>query len=289
MHRKTKGIIYIILAAFFFALMNTFVRLAGDLPSIQKSFFRNLVAFLFATVVLLRSEEKFQFKRENLKYLLLRAAFGTVGILGNFYAIDHLLLSDASMLNKLSPFFAIIFSYFLLKEKVTVVQAVATVAAFIGSLFIIRPDFASLSVSFPSLIGMLGGMGAGIAYTLVRVLSQRGERGPFIVFFFSAFSCLVTLPFLLFDFHPMSMVQLAFLLLAGLAAAGGQFSITAAYSNAPAREISVYDYTQVVFAAALGFFVFGQIPGLLSVTGYLIICGVSVFMFWYNNRPVKVI
>ena len=115
----------IIISAFCFAIMNTFVRLAGDLPSIQKSFFRNFVALIFAAAMLLRTEEKFSFDRKNLPYLLLRAFFGTMGILGNFYAIDHLVLADASMLNKLSPFFAILFSYFILREKTSPGQAIA--------------------------------------------------------------------------------------------------------------------------------------------------------------------
>ena len=110
---KTKGITCIIISAFCFAFMNTFVRMAGDLPSVEKSFFRNFVALIFAAVMLLRTEEKFRFDKKNLPYLLLRAFFGTVGILGNFYAIDHLVLADASMLNKLSPFFAIIFSFII--------------------------------------------------------------------------------------------------------------------------------------------------------------------------------
>ena len=52
MSKKTKGILFIILSAFCFALMNLFVRLSGDLPSMQKSFFRNFVAFIFALAVL---------------------------------------------------------------------------------------------------------------------------------------------------------------------------------------------------------------------------------------------
>ena len=111
---KQKAIIFIICSAFFFALMNMFVRLSGDLPSIQKSFFRNFVAFFFALMVLLRSKEGFSFNKKNLPVFIGRSAFGTIGILCNFYAVDHLLLSDASILNKLSPFFAIIFSFFIL-------------------------------------------------------------------------------------------------------------------------------------------------------------------------------
>ena len=110
MNNIRKGMMCIILAAFFFAAMNVFVKLAGDLPSIQKSFFRNLVAALFAFFILLKSKQGFTYKQKDLPMLLLRSVFGTLGILCNFYAVEHLLVSDASMLNKLSPFFVIIFS-----------------------------------------------------------------------------------------------------------------------------------------------------------------------------------
>lgn len=281
--KKTKGILCILAAAFFFALQAVFVRLAGDLPSMQKSFFRNLVALVFSLVFLLRSEEKFRWDRKQLPVYLARAVFGTMGIFCNYYAIDHLLLSDASMLNKLSPFFAILFSFIALREKVKPMQIFGVMAAFLGALFIIKPGGFSGSDWFPAMIGVLGGLTAGAAYTAVRVLGQRGERGTFIVFFFSAFSCLVSVPFLIFDYHPMSLTQLGMLLLAGLSAAGGQFSITAAYTNAPAREISVYDYTQVLFSALLGFFLFDQMPDGWSILGYVIICGVSILLFFYNN------
>lgn len=115
--KKQKGILFIILAAMFFALMNCFVRLSGDLPTVQKSFFRNLVAVFVAFVVLMRSGVGFSYRLEDMPLLLTRSIMGTMGILGNFYAVDHLNIADASMLNKLSPFFAVIFSIFILKEK----------------------------------------------------------------------------------------------------------------------------------------------------------------------------
>ena len=283
-NKRYKGILCIVCSAFCFALMNMFVRAAGDLPSIQKSFFRNLVALVFAILILKKERIPFRCnKRENLKYLLIRSVCGTVGILCNYYAIDHLVLSDASMLNKMSPFFAVIFGYLVLKEKVDVPQALFVAGAFLGSLLVIKPTFSNMDL-IPSMVGLLGGLGAGIAYTYVRKATLNGEKGPLIVCFFSGFSCLVTLPFLLFDYHPMSGIQLLTLLGAGFAAAGGQFSITAAYSYAPAREISVYDYSQVIFAAALGFLVFGQLPDILSWMGYGVICAMAVGMFLYNKR-----
>nr|WP_302598364.1 DMT family transporter [uncultured Cellulosilyticum sp.] len=286
MNQKYKGILCILGAAFCFALMNAFVRLSGDLPSIQKSFFRNVVAMIFAYIILRKNHQGFRPTKGNLGLLILRSTCGTIGILCNFYAVDHLVLSDASMLNKMSPFFAIIFSYLFLKEKINLVQGLGVIVAFVGSLFIIKPSFSNMAL-VPSIIGLIGGIGAGAAYTAVRRLGQKGEKGPFIVFFFSAFSCLVTLPYLIFNFHPMTMLQFGFLMLAGLSAAGGQFAITAAYCYAPAKEISVYDYSQVVFSAVLGFFLFAQIPDGFSILGYILICGMAVLMFLYNTGKLK--
>lgn len=82
-----------------------------------EEFFRNLVAAVFAAVILTRNHIVPRVQKQYLGILFLRCAFGTLGILCNFYAIDHLLVADASILNKLSPFFAIIFSFLILKEK----------------------------------------------------------------------------------------------------------------------------------------------------------------------------
>lgn len=280
---KNKGIFYIILAALCFSIMSLFVRLSGDIPSMQKSFFRNAVALVFSLVILWKNKISILPNKGNLPFLFLRAAFGTLGLFCNFYAISHLPLSDANMLNKLSPFFAIIFSFFLLKEKVAPYQIICVITAFIGTLFILRPGMDDM-VTFPALIGLLGGLGAGIAYTMVRILSSRKERGPYIVFFFSAFSCLASIPFFIFSFAPMNGKQVLFLLLAGLAASGGQFSITAAYSHAPAKEISVYDYTQILFSSLWGILFLGEFPTWASLLGYVIICGASVTMFLIRRR-----
>lgn len=286
MNNRTKGVVCIIASAFCFALMNMFVRLSGDLPTPQKGFFRNAVALIFAVVMLFREGEGFHIGKGNLKYLLLRSAAGTIGILGNFYAVDHLAQADASMLNKMSPFCVILFSYLILKEKLTHWQVLAVVTAFLGSLFVIKPTFANLEL-VPSLIGLLGGIGAGFAYTQVRILGLRGVKSTVIVAFFSGFSCLAMLPFMILDFHPMTLSQLVILICAGLAAAGGQFGITKAYTYAAGREVSVFDYTQIIFSTLIGFFVFDQLPDGWSFLGYTLIIAAAVFVFLYNNGHLK--
>lgn len=254
----------------------------------QKVFFRNFVAMIFAFIALVKAKESFKPQKGSMKYLIIRSVAGLAGVFGNFYAIDKLELSDASMLNKMSPFFALIFSAIFIKEKVKLKQAIAIAVAFIGALFIIKPTFANENL-LASFAGFFGGLCAGAAYTCVRWLGIKGENGKLIVLFFSVFSCIVTAPYLILDYHYMTATQWIMLLMAGVCAAGGQFSITAAYTHAPSREISVYDYSQVVFAAIVGFFVFGDVPDLLSFVGYIVICSMAVWMFLYNNKvnPLK--
>lgn len=283
MTKRSKGICFILLSALCFALMSLFVKLSGDLPSMEKAFFRNVVALVFAAFILYRRHIPLKLEKGNALALFLRCFCGTVGLICNFYAIDHLAISDANMLNKMSPFFAIIFSFLILKEKVAPYQAICVITAFIGTLFILRPGFDSM-VTFPAFIGLLGGIGAGIAYTMVRVLGNRGVKGPLIVFSFSLFSTLVTLPYLIFDYAPMTGKQFLFLLLAGLAASGGQFSITAAYTHAPAKDISIFDYMQIIFSSLLGLIVLHEVPVWLSVVGYFIIIGSSLAMFLIRRR-----
>ena len=281
MKQKNVGIILIICAGFFFSLMTFFVKLSGDLPTMQKAFFRNAVALLVAFVVLLKNGEEFHINI-NCKFpMFMRCACGTAGLICNFYAIDHMNIADANMLNKLSPFFAIIMSLVVLHEKVKVIEWGSVIIAFSGALLIIKPSF-NFSFLY-AMIGVLGGLGAGIAYTYVRKMGILGQKGTVIVFCFAAFSCITIFPFLVYQYKPMTLLQFGFLMLAGISATGGQFCITAAYTKAPAREISVFDYTQVLFAALLGFFFLNEVPDIFSIMGYFVIIGTAVFKWKYNR------
>lgn len=278
---KHKGIIFITMSAFGFAMMSAFVKMSGDLPSFQKTFFRNIISLAVASILILNHKGSFFGKRENQKTLIFRSILGTLGILFNFYSIDRLVLSDANMLNKLSPFFVIIFSALFLKEKISLKQISAISIAFIGALFIIKPSF-NLEV-IPAIIGALGGITAAAAYTCVRALSGK-ENPDTIIFYFSFFSSLVTLPLMLFYYEHMSIIQFIYLILAGVFASLGQFGITFAYKYAPAKEISIFDYTNIIFSALISLCLFGILPDYLSVIGYIVIFMASLYMFIFNDK-----
>ena len=280
---KSKGILCILFAAFGFSLMSFFVRISGDIPTMEKAFFRNAVAIIASLILLIRSGEKIRIKKGCMGDIFLRCVFGTSGLIANFYAIDKLNIADANMLNKLSPFFAILISIPILKEKPKKIDILAVIVAFLGAMLIVRPTGSNMQL-VPALIGLYGGFGAGAAYVFVRKLGKKGERTPIIVLCFSIFSTAVSIPFIAVNYVPLKPMQLLCLIMAGLSATIGQFGITSAYKYAPAKEISVFDYTQVIFAAILGMLFLGELPQAMSFIGYVIIIGVAVLRWRYNLK-----
>lgn len=290
-----KGIAAIVASAFGFALMAFFVRLADDFGGpvncFQKSFFRNVIALAIALAVFMREDKPLKGMPSDAKQwtiLVMRGVFGALGIFCNFYALSRIPIGEAMTLNKMAPFFTVVFSALFLKERVGVRQIFGLLIAFAGAMLVMKPGFQA-DASFATLCALGGGLGAGIAYTCVRELGRRGVDGPFIVLFFSAFSTLATIPAMLaLGFDPMTPAQLLILTGAGAGAAIGQFGVTAAYRFAPPGKIAVFDYTNVIFTAAFGMFFFGQIPDWLSVSGFFLIVAASLHASAYSPvRPMR--
>ena len=283
MNNTTKGIIALLISSLGFSLMALLVKYSGDLPTVQKAFFRNFVAMLVALTLALYYREKLFGRRENQGLLMLRSTFGVLGVVLNFFAIDRMVLSDADILNKLSPFFTIILCAIFLKEYIRKYQMVAIIIAFIGAVFIIKPSMSSETLY--AVVGVLGALLAAGAYTVLRVLGSR-EKFYTVVFYFSFFSSVVLLPFFIWQFEPMTASQFWMLVFSGLCAAFGQFGLTIAYSFAPAREISIFFYSTILYTAIFSIVFFNEVPDMLSVFGYIIIFAASFYMFM-KNRPPK--
>ena len=274
-----KGIFCIIIAGFGFVLMSLFVKLSGDLPSMQKGFFRNIIAVFLSSIPLIKHWKVINIPRNNTGWLVLisRSVFGTIGLVLNFYAISHISLADSSIIQKLSPFIIIILSYIFFKEEMTKFQVFAIIIAFIGITLIIKPSGNNI-ISMGALAALLGALCAGIAYTCVRYLGTHNISGEFIIFFFSSLSSLMLLPYLILDYRTMTYYQLSMLLLAGISATIGQYGVTFAYKFAAAKNISVFDYSQVLFSGIFGYMFFGEFPDFQSLIGYIIVISVGIVL-----------
>lgn len=288
-----RGIACLLLSAFGFAVMAMFVRMADGcggepLPAVEKAFFRNLVAAAIAGSAFLRRWRAHRAPVldavprgwRNWRDLILRSALGTGGIFLNFYAISHIPVGDAMALNKTAPFFTLMLSWMLLDERVSARQGLCVAGAFAGAMLVVKPGIAG-ALTFPAAVGLASGFCAGAAYTFLHKLGRSGVDGAFIILFFSVFSCAACIPFAC-TFRHITAPQLWTLLGAGAGAALGQFGITWAYRFAEPREIAVYDYSGIAFAALLGFLAFGQVPDLMSVAGIAVIVCMALLLHRRN-------
>lgn len=271
MSNRAKGAIAITCSAFGFALMALFVgmcdRYGAPVSSFQKSFFRNLPAvFIAAAICRKGSATGARLDARQWTTLLLRSAIGAAGIFCNFYALSHICIGEGMTLNKLAPVWTVALSWLFLGEKLRLRQFLFLLMAFFGALMIIKPGFAGGERS-AMIAATAGGLCAGAAYVCVHVLGRQKVPGAFIVFFFSLFSCLASVPFMVFDFSPMTFTQLAIMGGAGVGGAIGQFGVTMAYRFAEPRDIAVFDYSNLIFTALLGWTFLGQSIDLVSLAG----------------------
>ncbi len=286
---RNKGILYMVLSSFFFALMAAAVKLSGDIPTIEKLFFRNIVGFLAAACLIYRSGGSYL--GNNRRHLLWRSVFGLIALFLYFYAIDNLPLANAVILNQLSPFFVLILSALFLGEKILKAQGAALALALTGVLLVIKPEAGYTVV--PALAGLFSAIFAGAAYVEIRHL-RHSDHPQTIVFYFTALTTLASLPFLLGGrFIVPSPPQFLALIAVGVFATVGQFFLTHSYRYAEAGDLSIYSYGLTIFSIMTGIILFREIPDAFSFLGVALILS-GAFVNWRAradpavNRPEPV-
>ncbi|MDZ7821798.1 MAG: DMT family transporter [Candidatus Marinimicrobia bacterium] len=274
-----KAVFLMTLSSLSFAVMSLMVRLSGDIPLFEKVLFRNAISLFVALFIILKNGQTI-WEKENRKFLVLRGFSGLIGVMLYFYSLSHLNMSDATMLNKLSPFFVIIFASFFLKERMNRYQIGGIIVAFLASLLIIKPRF-DIDI-LPALMGLGSAVFAGFAYAVIRLLNLRGESSGTIVFYFSLISFIVILPLALTDLVMPGPAEWFYLVGIGVFAGIGQILMTQSYFFARASDIAPYKYLHVLFAAIIGIAFLGETTDISSLTGSVII--VMVFIYLYRKK-----
>lgn len=279
MKEKNHGIMLIILSSFFFALMATTVKFADAYSLAEKVFFRNFVGLIAMTIMMKR--QKVSFKPNNFKLLTLRSLLGLSGVYMYFIAISQLDLGIAVTLNKTSPFFVMIFAVIFLKESFTKRKFISLLVAISGVLIIMRPtaDFDFLY----GLIGLSSAVVAGGAYTVIRKLKDY-DHPLVIIFYFCLYSVIITFPVALYSgIKVESLTDLGILTLIGLFAVIAQTFMTFAYRHAPASELAIYSYMNIVFSSVIGVLLFKESIALPNLLGIALI----IFAGYINYRGRK--
>jgi drug/metabolite transporter (DMT)-like permease len=178
----------------------------------------------------------------------------------------------------------VLFAALFLHEKLRKVHIPALAAAMAGALLIIRPGFDFQA--FPAFLGLLSAVFAGGAYTLVRALNAR-EDPMVIIFYFSAFSVICSIPLSIPGFVIPDPVLLAALLATGIFGAAGQYFITMSYRYGKASEVSIFNYSSVIFSLLIGYAGWGELPDLLSLIGSVIIIGAASAVYLTGRKTLR--
>ncbi len=265
-----------ILGALFLSIVPVFVKLIplnSGIPTTQKLFMRGAVATIVLAVVLLT--RGISFRPGNPILLGARSLFGIAGMLTFFIAVEGMHLAEAVTINKLSPFFVLILSWFFLGEKLKKVQVFAVFLGFAGVAVILRPG--SIPLTLPAGLAVLSALFAGSAYTTLRAL-RKTDRPLLVVFWFSAATALFFLPFVIFTGVMPDLTSLIFLFCIGLSGTAGQLFMTKAYRCAPGGEVAIYGYLSVVFSMSWQVLIFDSVPD----TAVFIGAGLILLGGWIN-------
>ena len=281
MKDNQKAIVYILISALAFTLMSTVVKLAKDIPIYEKVFFRNIINLIIAVNILKRDKISFWGEKKNRKYLVIRGVLGLLGVVCNFYAVTQMNLSDASMLFNLTPFFVTLFAIFFLGERILKIDYFSLISAFIAVLLVIKPQFNMGIIG--GVVGIIGAACAGGAYTLVSHINKK-ENPVTIVFYFTFVSVILMTPFMIFNFVKPNMIELLLLILVGIFASVGQFMVTLAYKYGKPSEVAIYNYTSIVFAIAIGFGIWKEVPDKWSILGSVILIGTGINLYIQKRK-----
>ena len=281
MKQLDKGVLYMLIASFTFAIMGAFAKLASQhMSSLEVVFFRNV----FGVVLIGYAIYKNPLQQKGGKPFLLffRGFMGFSALLAFFYNIAHIPLGDAITYSKTSPIFTAIFAFLFLHEKLSLKGWGAILLGFVGMLFITQPTLDGFSKY--DLLGIFSGVGAALAYTSIRELRSYydtrsivlsfmgvGTFMPLVLFFISPYLDVTEFDFLLGEFVMPQGVVWFYVVAMGVFATISQMLMTKAYGATQAGIVGAVSYTNIFFSIVVGVALGDALPSLITTVGILLI------------------
>jgi len=277
----TQAIFFVSMGSLLLVAMAAAVKSMGDrLPSFELLFFRSGIGLLFVLPIFIRNPlEPFQTKRP-----LMHLTRGALGALGNgcfFWTITHMMLADSMALQFSRPLFMIPLAIFFLGERVPLSRTLVSVVGFIGILFYARPFTSGFDAN--ALVGALGAFGGGLVVVSIKQLAKT-EQTRVIMFYYAFWNAVFALIPSLFIWVWPQGHEWAMLVLIGFLGIFGQWLITTGLTLGDASALAPLDYSRIVYAALLGYVLFGEIPGVWSFAGMAIIVASSIYLVMTEKK-----
>ena len=276
----TKAKLLMITSSLSFSIMASFVKTSSHTVGI-KALSRQIISFIFILSIIYIYSIRIIPQKKNRIKLLLRCLFGSLGIYFYFYSIDNLLLANASMLTRLSPFFVTLFAYLLLNESINKLNWYIFFPMIIGCLFIIKPN--SNLFNPASIYAILSAISGALAYTMIKSIG-KDESTYTIIFWFTLFSSILYFFIVRKELFILNDIEYFNLLFIGIFGLLGQICLTLSYQISKASNVAPYSYFYIIFSGLIGYYLWNEIPDIISISGYFIIICSYLFLIRLDNK-----
>jgi len=279
----SRGVKYMLLATFVFALMNVAVKYVGRIPAVEVIFFRSIVSLVMSGVAL--KSQKVPLFGNNRKILIARGVAGSIGLILFFATLQAVPLASAVTLMFLSPVFTAILGVWIVKESVKWVQWLFFAMCFIGILVIQGFDE---RVSFWwAVAGIAAAFFSGIAYNMIRKLKES-EHPLVIVFYFPLVTLPVTIIYSFFDWVMPVGEEWLILLLVGVLTQIAQYFMTKSYQSEELNKVASVQYIGILYALGFGWIIFDETFNFMTYLGMsLVLVGVILNVAYKHRMTAK--
>jgi len=288
-----RGIVFKLISALLFAVMSALVRQLGEVAPVgQMVFFRSAFAIVPVVLIYAMRGELMSAVRTNRPFGQLgRGTLSTFGMFTNFAALTRLPLADVTAISFASPLITVALAALILKERVRVYRWSAVGVGFAGVVVMLIPQFdvghyAAIGATAAA-VGSLLAVASSICNAGTVIQTRRltqSETTPSIVFYFSlicAIAGALTLPF---AWHSPTAGEYAALIAMGFIGGVAHIFLTESYRHASASVVAPFDYTAMLWALIIGYWMFGELPAPLVYVGGLIVAGAGLFVIWRERQ-----
>lgn len=287
-----RGILLKVVSVAVFVAMSSFIKAAGQVPAGQIVFFRSFFAiFPILLVLSFRHELRGAFSTSRPGSHVVRGLVGVTAMALGFFALTRLPLPEAVTLNYAQPLLVVVFSAIFMGETIRIFRWSAVAIGLVGVIIISWPNLTLLTsgegLTNDQSLGVMAALGSAAVSAVAMLLVRRlvaVERTATIVLWFSLTASIFALATIPFGWIALSPWQAAFLVAAGVCGGLGQILMTESYRHAQMSTIAPFEYTSMLLAIAVGFFVFGDLPTAHMLVGGAIVVGAGLFIIWREHR-----
>ncbi|CUS49332.1 MAG: DMT superfamily drug/metabolite transporter [Idiomarinaceae bacterium HL-53] len=285
MHQDStaRGIIFMILAIFCFALMDVSMKqLTSHLSAFQVSFFRGATSLPFILIWLIARKSVHKIKPHRIGLHAVRGLISIAFLILTVISLRELPLANAYAIFFVAPLLITLLSIPFLGEKVGKHRFAAVGVGFIGVLVMLNPNAMGF-FSYGVITALIATLGYAIVMIMVRLM-HRTETSESLMFFF-VISLTVGCGLLsLSDWRPILANDYPWLALLGISGAIAQYLLTEAYRQAPPSVLSPFEYTAMIWAVGLGYLIWQELPSTSVLIGALIVIGSGIYISHRETR-----